>query len=94
MGSNPAGEWMFTLCVLYSTDKRQSQDSQDEEAVQMKYREQKKKKYIYIPVGARFSLGPTQSPVQWIPVHFRGSSSRVVALTFIASSRANFTFLP
>ena len=23
VGSNPAGAWMFVLCVLYSTDKRQ-----------------------------------------------------------------------
>ena len=32
--------WVFVLCVLYSKDKRQSQDSQDKE-VQIKYREQK-----------------------------------------------------
>ena len=29
---------MFVLCVLYSKDKRQSQDNQDKE-VQIKYRE-------------------------------------------------------
>jgi hypothetical protein len=33
---------MFVLCVLYSKDKRHSQDNQDKEVVQMKYREQKK----------------------------------------------------
>ena len=32
---------MFVLCVLYSKDKRHSQDNQDKEVVQMKYREQK-----------------------------------------------------
>ena len=32
---------MFVLCVLYSKDKRHSQNNQDEEVVQMKYREQK-----------------------------------------------------
>ena len=32
---------MFVLCVLYSKDKRQSQDNQNKE-VQMKYIEQKK----------------------------------------------------
>jgi hypothetical protein len=31
---------MFVLCVLYSKDERHSQDSQDKEVVQMKYREQ------------------------------------------------------
>ena len=34
---------MFLLCVLYSKDKRHSQDNQDKVVVQMKYREQKKK---------------------------------------------------
>ena len=34
---------MFVLCVLHSKDKRQSQDNQDKEVVQLKYREQKKK---------------------------------------------------
>jgi hypothetical protein len=39
-GWNPAGgAWIFVLCVLYSKDKRQSQDNQDKEVVEMKYRE-------------------------------------------------------
>jgi hypothetical protein len=33
---------MFVLCVLYSKAKRYSQDNQDKEIVEMKYREQKK----------------------------------------------------
>ena len=37
----PPGAWMFVLCVLYSKDRRQSQDEEDKE-VQIKYREQKK----------------------------------------------------
>jgi hypothetical protein len=55
---------MFVLCVLYSKDKRHSQDNQGKEVVQMKYREQKKiiYIYIYIPMGARFS-----APVQTFP---------------------------
>ena len=32
---------MFVLCVLHSKDKRHSQDNQDKEVVDMKYREQK-----------------------------------------------------
>ena len=34
---------MFVLCVLYSKDKRHSQDNQDKEVVQTVYREQNKK---------------------------------------------------
>jgi hypothetical protein len=34
---------MFVLCVLYSKDKRQSQDNQDKEVVQIKYRERENK---------------------------------------------------
>ena len=43
----PPGTWMFVLCVLHSKDKRHSEDNQDINVVQMKYREQKKK----IPLG-------------------------------------------
>ena len=39
---------MFVLCVLYSKDKRQSQDKQEKEVVQIKYRDRRKK----IPPGA------------------------------------------
>ena len=31
---------MFLLCVLYSNENRYSQDNQDKEVVQVKYREQ------------------------------------------------------
>ena len=34
----PPGAWMFVLCVLYSKDKRHSQNNQDNEVIQMKYR--------------------------------------------------------
>ena len=41
-GSNPAEGMGVCVCVLYSKDKRHSQDNQDKVVVQMKYREQKK----------------------------------------------------
>jgi hypothetical protein len=44
----PPGAWMFVLSVLYNKDKRHSQDNRDK-GVQMKYREQQKKK---VPPGA------------------------------------------
>ena len=34
-GSNPAGAWMFVLCVLHSKDKRHSQDNHDKEVMQI-----------------------------------------------------------
>jgi hypothetical protein len=37
----PLGAWLFVLCVLYSKDKRQSQDNQDKVVVQTKYRGKK-----------------------------------------------------
>ena len=40
-GSNPAGECTFVLCVLYSKDKRQSQDNQDKK-LRIKYRERER----------------------------------------------------
>ena len=38
-GSNPAEGMGVCVCVLYSKDKRHSQDNQDKVVVQMKYRE-------------------------------------------------------
>jgi hypothetical protein len=42
---------------MYSKDKRHSQDNQDKEVVQMKYREQKES-----PVGAKFSAPDQTGP--------------------------------
>jgi hypothetical protein len=62
---------MFVLCVLYSKDKRQSQDTEDKE-IRIKYRERQRK--TKNPVGGEIfhtradrHLGCTQSPIQWVP---------------------------
>jgi hypothetical protein len=50
------------LFVLYTKDKRQIQDNQDEE-VQIKYREQKKFRWTRgFPHPSRSALGPIQIP--------------------------------
>ena len=56
---------MFVLCVLYSKDKRQSQDNQDKE-VYINYREQKKFPFGVLEIfglnssGRTMALGSTQ----------------------------------
>ena len=62
-GSNPAGAWMFVLCMLYSqANKAKPGQSGQRSRIQIKY----KKK---IPVGTRFSApvqtGPEAHPVSY-----------------------------
>jgi hypothetical protein len=66
---------MFVICVLYSKHKRYSQDSQDKEVVQMKYREHK------IPLVARTSLSFEFFLLRRAVVISRGGLPTMVCLT-------------
>ena len=57
---------MFVLCVLYTKDKRQSQDNQDKE-VQIKVQRKKN------PGGARFSAPVQTGPGAHLPSHTMGT---------------------
>jgi hypothetical protein len=61
----PLEAWIFVLSVLHSKDKRHSQDNEDKEIVEMKYREQKKK----FPMAARFSA-PVQTDTGTHPASY------------------------
>ena len=97
----PPGAWMFVLCVLYSKDKRQSQDNQDKE-VRISYRQKKNpgKGEIFrtrpdrpwgppslLYNGYRVSLPGVKRPRRGVN-HPLPSN----VWTLMACSRANFTF--
>ena len=67
-GSNPAGAWMFVLCVLYSKGQKARPEQRSTEKVQRTKKNPGGGKDFTHQSGP--ALGPKQHLIQWVPGFF------------------------